>query len=443
MRRLTLACKCSAVRMRPAACCSMICLRSAAQFLLASFLIVALTLLIPGSPLRRHLLADADATRDVILRDNELRIQASQAVLDAYKAQLSSPKPKPSSSNPRPLVEYGADVGLTVLTMSRGLHLVKPVTYRTHYLTQSVARLLTLLNDTSLTLTYRLAICNVDERPDEFTEAQELEVLVPTTKRFGAIVGEAGSSRRTKATRWEKLKHDYVYCLQDTLARGVRYAFLVEDDALAHDHLLHVLEHVLRTVVEAPKAPSVTYVKFFHPQRLLGYYSLEVERLSELLALSLTLGAALALGCSCRAPHRGQGDSAGSSDGGGDNRSTERRQLWLSWAWWTALVAVAALAVGRENLLELRRLSIQLYQVTPTPSCCTPAMLFTKQGGQEIIDHLLSVTCTSSQSTDFWIDEFRRQTGARALLVQPNLFTHIGLVSTLRDSEVNPLVVAR
>ena len=86
-------------------------------------------------------------------------------------------------------------------------------------------------------------------------------------------------------------------------------------------------------------------------------------------------------------------------------------------------------------------LSPQLYQVTPTPSCCIPAVLWTRHGALGVSRYLLNVTCTALRSTDIRMDEFRETTGARGLLVQPNLFSHIGLLSTLRTKEVSPLIV--
>lgn len=322
--------------------------------------------------------------------------------------------------------------------------------YRTQYLTQSVAVLLQLLNDSSLRRSYSLHVCNVDDRPELFAEAQELEGLLPSFRRYGK-----GRPKPPKVV-WEKLKADYVYCLQQTLARGARYALLVEDDAVAHAQLFRVLEHVLERVVEKKKKEEgagegeeregpasqdsgrpVAYLKLYHPQRLLGYVSLEVERLTELVALSLTLGALLTLLTRCQRARHGRGWSGG----GGDREAGGRRSpLLLAWAGWAVVVAVLALAAGRTNLLELRRLSPQLYQVTPTPSCCTPAMLWTRHGALGVSRYLLNVTCTALRSTDIRMDEFRETSGARGLLVQPNLFSHIGLLSTLRTKEVSPLI---
>ena len=410
-----------------------------------------ISLVLPDAPISRLLLSE-DTERHRLLSENEQRLQSSQRFLQRYRA---SGPPERVVTRDDDSSDSAAEVGITVLTMARGRRMAKgaaaAASYRTQYLTQSVAVLLQLLNDSSLRRSYSLHICNVDDRPELFAEAQELEGLLPSFRHYGE-----GRPKPPKVV-WEKLKADYVYCLQQTLARGVRYALLVEDDAVAHAQLFRVLEHVLDRVVEKKKEEEgagegeegagpasqdsgrpVAYLKLYHPQRLLGYVSLEVERLTELVALSLTLGALLTLLTRCqRARHR-----RGWSGGGGDREAGGRRSpLLLAWAGWAVVVAVLALAAGRTNLLELRRLSPQLYQVTPTPSCCTPALLWTRHGALGVSRYLLNVTCTALRSTDIRMDEFRETSGARGLLVQPNLFSHIGLLSTLRTKEVSPLIM--
>ncbi|KAL8576242.1 hypothetical protein ACOMHN_006165 [Nucella lapillus] len=392
--------------------------------------------IVPGAPLARWLLSE-DAERHRLLTENEQRLQRSQRFMESYRERVESERRARRTRDDSPATEV--DIGVTVLTMARGRRMQGEVSYRTEYLTQSVASLLDVVNDTSLRRSYRVHICNIDDKPDQFLEAQVLEDVLPVFKRYGTpnVTVSAPSSI------WEKLKTDYVYCMRQTLAGGARYVLLVEDDAVAHPDLLRVLEHVLDRVVEAPRARPVAYIKLYHPRRLLSYISLEVERLTELLALSLTLGALLT--CWRRgvlhAPRGGVTHDLGTTPPCSDP--------WTRWLGWMVVVAVLALAVGRTNLIELRRASPQLYQVTPTPSCCIPAVLYTPRGAADFADFLSNVTCTARRSTDIRMDEFRvgpRAGGVgrgrgRGLLIQPSLFSHIGLVSSLRRKEVNPLVV--
>ena len=193
--------------------------------------------------------------------ENEQRIQRSQRFLKRYRA---SGPPERVVTRDDDSSDSAAEVGITVLTMTRGRRMTKEAaaaaSYRTQYLTQSVAVLLQLLNDSSLRRSYSLHVCNVDDRPELFAEAQELEGLLPSFRRYGE-----GRPKPPKVV-WEKLKADYVYCMQQTLARGARYALLVEDDAVAHAQFFRVLEHVLERVVEKKKKEeAVSYTHLTLP----------------------------------------------------------------------------------------------------------------------------------------------------------------------------------
>nr|KAG5687654.1 hypothetical protein BaRGS_027546 [Batillaria attramentaria] len=282
-------------------------IKVAARVLVLLFTACLISLLLDDAPLSRLLLASEDAERHRLLAENEERIQHSESFLNDYSASLTSARPaRPVGADPQ------AEVGVTLLTMARGRRMSQRVKHRTQYLTQSLARLLQLLNDTSLTRSYRLSVCDVDDQPEEFVEARHLESLsvVSFFKRYVQNVTRMTAEQTMSQGIWEKLKHDYVYCLQQTMSLGVRYALLVEDDAVAHEQLLHVLEHVLTAV-------------------------------------------------------------------------------------------------------------------TPAPSCCNQAMLYTQRGARQLSERLLNVTCKAGKSKDIWLYEFRNVGNARSLLVQPNLFTHI------------------
>ena len=447
-------------------CCRQYVLQRALALLCVAAL---LSLSVPNAPLNR-LLQTEETERQRLLAENQARLEQSQRFLHAYRTTNTTGRGKSLSSavldDSDPTLKAttgeevsGTDVGVTVLTMKRGGKMKNgDVIPSTHYLTQSVARLLQLLNSTSLARSYRLAVCNVDEQPEALEEAVSLEDMLPVWRRFKSPHTESGTA---EVGTWEKYKMDYVYCLRRTLAQRVQYALLVEDDAVAHVQLFEVLEHVMGRVLERPGARPVAYVKLYHPQRVLGYISLEVERLTELVAVALTLGAALTwtshvLGAwrglhgmaiwlnQARRLSTGQQavtETATLPSADTSPPSLSRRQWLWRWLWWAVVVAVLALAVGRANLLELRRVFAQLYQVTPTPSCCTPAVLYTQRGAGLLTDFFSNVTCTAQRSIDMRMDDFRQRTGERGLLVQPSLFQHIGLVSTLRDREVNPLII--
>ena len=148
--------------------------------LLLLSLAAVLSLLLPDAPLSHHFLSE-DSARQRLLSENEQRLQRSQRFLERYRASVGGqpglqpqpqPQPQPRSYPATRNDSPAAEVGVTVLTMARGRRMAKGVVaYRTQYLTQSVAGLLQLLNDTSLRRSYSLHICNVDDRPELFAEA--------------------------------------------------------------------------------------------------------------------------------------------------------------------------------------------------------------------------------------------------------------------------------
>lgn len=307
------------------------------------------------------------------------------------------------------------DVGISIISVSRNRHSFDE--YEPRYLSQVVAYFLEQLqNSSKLQLTYKLFICNVDEEPSTFNEALKLSRIIPTFNRFP---NTSKTQRRTITLTLEKEKEDYVYCGEQTLRQNVSYVFLVEDDALPHRDLFTVLDYLL---TKQKHKMNATYVKFYHPDRLLGYISFELERIPELIGISIMMAALFVSLYQKLRP----------------TNNINQSVLWTASIIYFILVF---LAIGRQNLIELRRISRYLYQVTPAPSCCTPANLYTRHGMRQIVDYLKSIQCYSKFGKDTAIDTFRKENKLSALMVQPNLFQHIGMYSSLRDNILNPFIV--
>lgn len=352
-----------------------------------------------------------ESTERELRAANTERVQIAKQFLTGYTAGNWS-----VNGHPR--------VALTIITVSRNRHKVDE--YEPYYLTQVVAHFLHFMQETSLPL--NLTICNVDTDPESYTEAKWLETIVPTIRRY-KTAKEAAEADTLHIL--EKEKRDYVFCLKSSLSSGANYAFLVEDDALPHKDLFQVLPWVIRTHLdnqylrgEFQAPPSdMAYVKFYHPPHLLKYFALEGERLSELFGLGALLGTLL-LGVI--------------------------NQLWplpsgsLHFLWVILMIYVilVVFALGRPNMQEVRRIwSPYLYSYTPAPSCCTPAMLFTRESGTKIVNHLSRIRCRKDYGKDSALDDFLRWNKLGAHLVQPNTFTHIGMYSSLRKKLVDPFLV--
>lgn len=102
-------------------------------------------------------------------------------------------------------------------------------------------------------------------------------------------------------------------------------------------------------------------------------------------------------------------------------------------------VMVVVELVGRHYLLEVRRLSPQLYAVSPATECCTPAMLYPGNASIRVADYLDQVTCSKGNAKDTVLYKIARSTpGERAHSVEPNLISHIGAYSSVRTNPLRP-----
>ncbi|CAH1784916.1 unnamed protein product [Owenia fusiformis] len=343
------------------------------------------------------------------------------------------------------------DFVVTIVTVSRNKHTFD--SYEPKYLSQTVWKFLEMPNPNSSSMkNFRLCICNVDDDPEKYKEAQLLRSIVTTFQRFN-------KSEPNKEHILEKEKQDYVYCLNSSLQLNPKYVLLVEDDALPKEDLFPVLEHVIahrdlahyetlthastddiasnvlnlgtksemstenNSTDAAPYAhDKVLYYKLYHPERLLGFISFEPERLPELLGISVLLGYLVFMilfPCSRYLQH---------------NRTKSLVLISLYWC-------LVVLAIGRPHLVTLRSISKYLYSVVPAPSCCTPAMLYPSGSAREIIEYLSKVKCKKDYAKDMALEDFRKATFHRSLMVQPNLFSHIGLYSSLRDAILPPHLI--
>lgn len=321
-----------------------------------------------------------------------------------------------------------ADIGITIITVSRNRHRLD--NYEPKYLTQVVAKFMKAIEETpDLKHKYQLFLCDVDPIPDSYSEIKPLAKLLPVFQRFGSdLDNPVVWQTMTISDRLEKEKRDYVFCGRKTLNANVSSIFLVEDDALPHDDLLPVLDRVISNVFDKSinngghYKKNVTYIKFYHPERLLGYLSLEPERIPELLCLSCILSLIMLL---CYQRYR-------------PVTASYTHIIWLCFFIYSCVLFIF---IGRQNLLELRRVSSQLYQVTPAPACCTPAILYPRDGMEEVLRYLSSVKCKEKFGKDYALEEFRTTHKKTGLMVQPNLFTHIGMYSSLRNEVLDPFIV--
>ena len=310
------------------------------------------------------------------------------------------------------------DIVITVITVSRQMGKYNP-----YYLTQTVGKLLQLLRKdaTKLQFTYGLMLCNVDSMPNVYMEARGISKFLHTTTKYIERL-------RRIVNRFEKEKRDYVYCLEKSLQFQPKYVLLMEDDAYPTDRMLPVLEYSVQNVFEGRfseffhERRKVAYLKLYHPERLLGFISSEIYRLFELVSAIILLLLAFLTAIRTRTYTSG----------------TTWRLIVISGIY----ILFLALAIGRPNLISLRRAAPYFHSFVTAPSCCTPANLYSYAGARMIIDSLSRKVSYAGHAKDALLDEFLQETGCNAIYVEPNIFKHIGQYSSLRQGKVlDPYVV--
>merc|ERR1719239_1233012 len=92
--------------------------------------------------------------------------------------------------------------------------------------------------------------------------------------------------------------------------------------------------------------------------------------------------------------------------------------------------------VGRQNINEFRRLSKYLYRLKRSEGCCTQAMLYPTVVVETVAEHL--VTMAPSTHTDLGIMDLAAMSRLPALQIEPSLFYHTGLVTSLAQEQKHP-----
>lgn len=367
---------------------------------------------------------DEDAKKQFLLMENSRRLEEAERYFEMLdKTKLHQMLRHFNNAERRD----GLSIALTVITVSRNRHKVDD--YEPNYLTQVIWKFLMLLHSIEAEgFAHRvsLSICNVDFDPATYVEAINISRFVPMFRRFN-------KTHLSMVHPLEKEKQDYVFCLNRSLENDPDFVMVVEDDALPTSDLFHVLDYTLTKHLSKrllrgeffPQHENIAYVKFFHPDWLLNFWSLERERIPELISLTTIIGLALMyLYQSCRR-----------SD---DAKSISIATYICIFVYSFLLVA----AIGRPNFNKLRVvLSPYLHTFTPAPSCCTPAMLFPADGARQVVSYLDKVTCSNNFGKDSVLDMLLIEKRMKAYLVQPSTFTHIGLYSSLREKMVDPFIV--
>ena len=351
------------------------------------------------------------------------------------------------------------DLAITIVTIDRFQYQFNT---RPRYLTQTVARLLEQLEkyyqsteEMSKKLSIELSFCVVDLEPatnEEVAflhEATGLEFVL----RFanGAMIP---ANYLQLTNRFEREKQDYVFCLNSTRPRRPRFTLVLEDDAPPIHDYFNILEKLLddssgnnhgSDYTSFNLSSSVLYLKLYHPDSLLGFHSLDRERIPQLLAVATFLTLITFLINEMLKNHCFGTCSISSSkfpfkfvDEFADN---VRRDFWFNFAKFSLYFGLIVFVIGRPNTVtfyqQVLAKHFNLVTLVPTPSCCTPAIIYPQQSLPIVVNFLTETQSYEKYAKDGILDDLRRTLGSNktSWLVQPNLHSHIGQFSVVRSRE--------
>ncbi|XP_078618350.1 GPI-N-acetylgalactosamine transferase PGAP4-like [Branchiostoma floridae x Branchiostoma japonicum] len=309
-------------------------------------------------------------------------------------------------------------VAFVTTRRTRSLHPTEE--YSPRYLLQTVAAVVR-ENQPST----RILICNMDPEPSAHTDAVYLSEFFSVVSRYGDDEVSAPHGKH------EKEKQDYVYCLKKSLQTNPRYVLMLQDDALVVPGSLQVLDYVVRTKVErtrhgwdfTPNNDTRKLLKLHTPEYIQrDFHTVKPKRIAANLAELVGYG--LFGGTLLRLLHI---------------ILVEKGQSWtlFSGFFFSSVVCciLAALAISRPHLLELRRISKYLYVMLDANDCCLPATLLPTAAARELVSFLEGETCGPGYPLDTAVDDFVSSKGYQQFAVEPNLFRHIGMYSTLHGVE--------
>lgn len=284
-----------------------------------------------------------------------------------------------------------------------------------HYLLQVMQQLSGILGGCGERPCAEVLVCDVESSPQENQDATLLEANFKVIRRSP----QERQRNRELINTFEREKRDYVFCLRKgwELVKP-KNVVVLEDDALPRQDFFTVIKDLLsrRFVLQT------LYIKLYHPERLQRYWNPEPYRILEWVGLGLVGATALLLIYPCWNPCSFSFTlSAGHL------------------LFFTLYFMAAAELLGRHYLLEVRRLSPQLYAVSPATECCTPAMLFPGNASLRVSEYLDGSFCVKGNAKDMVLYHMARTIpGERSHSVEPNLITHIGAYSSIRPNPYRP-----
>ena len=340
-----------------------------------------------------------EKVKQIIVKDNDERLYRARQVFEDKSPRMVVREGGDST------FDVAVDVVIGVITVKRDHDDIS-----TGYLTQVMARLREIIHENT-----QVFICDTYAGPGLHNEAKQLSMYFKTYNRF-----PDGSLNHRNISLYIKEKQDYQFCLALAERYNADYTIILQDDALPDKMLFSHLDKVLKRRLPHHEndISHLGFIKLFYPERWQGFGN-DYHSLVELAGWGLLSHACflhIRFFTKCK---------------------FSTKSLCLSFFYGVFI----ALSVGRQFLLELRRLSSDLFIIREAPMCCMPAHLYTKASVSVFARELETRLRKAPESTrplDIVIDQILQKNKLTALLVEPNLVHHIGFVSTLKGVSKNP-----
>lgn len=292
-------------------------------------------------------------------------------------------------------------------------------------------------------------VCNVEKRPMDNFEAVLLEqqmfyVNKATLENNMGLqslkIPELYHSGLTDEARKQEIV-DYVFCLNASLALKPKYVLVLEDDVLPMHNMFQTLYLTLKNKLQTTghvgteNGRDYSFLKLYYPQYWQGF-ELEAVSLLELFAISVVGAGFGTMLTKCWGFVYIFSGYKGSS---GRRRKfleqTEvKGQYYFVFCFYALVTLCCVKIIGRVNFMEFRRWSPQLFSFRQSPACCTPAVLYTADVLPKLMNHLL---VNNGLNKDLAIHNFSVTQGPLGYQIEPNLFRHIGMMTSL-SSEPKP-----
>ncbi|XP_060604915.1 post-GPI attachment to proteins factor 4-like [Ruditapes philippinarum] len=305
--------------------------------------------------------------------------------------------------------------------------------HETGYLIQTSSVIDSIIKSDTTFKNTLLFVCNVDRNPNKHFDAMFVQSYVPYVNKYGynsfgkTFYINNFTSNHSDASRRREFE-DYIFCLNVSKSFGSPYVLMLEDDVLPYKNVFQILhytikqhnlqhsEHLGKKVVPGRE---FAFLKLYYPERWQGFAN-EFDKILELFSIG-SLGGALMLSVVFLFP---------------SNSGLSYSLKLFYFIFGAFMTMMSVLIIGRHNVISLRRILPQLFVFKPTPGCCTPAMFYSSSVLNDLMYHLMF---HSDINKDLAINDFIKQNDIPGYILEPNLFRHIGMYTSLTDAYKPPV----